>query len=98
MIRFIKLTVDNNFGVEKITNLRINIEDIACYYTIERDVIKREMGAMVKNPRKATIVYTKQESNFYVKETPEEIDKLIDPVTYYAKIERGDPFEIKEDK
>lgn len=85
MIRFIKLTIDENFVVGAMKDLRVNIEEISCYYVVVRDVMKRNMGALEKKPYCATVVNLKQGAEFYVKETPEEIDKLIDPVTYNFK-------------
>lgn len=98
MTRFIKLTIDEKFVVEAMKDLRVNIDEISCYYVVARDVARRNMGVLEKKPYCTTIVNLKQGAEFYVKETPEEIDKLIDPVSYCAPIEHGDPFEIKEDK
>jgi hypothetical protein len=68
MNSFIKLTAIHSFNSEKIfAEIRINTRSITTYYKLEKDHFTRVF-----------VNIGKEEESWYIRETPKEIDKLIE--------------------
>lgn len=84
----------DTLGMKSLGKARVETDNI-CFY--ER--VQKITGLSPETKEEFTLIVFKGGDNLCVKETPEELDKMIDPRTYYVpkkEIERGNPFELKD--
>lgn len=72
--------------------IRINSKYISAYFRERQDIV---IDYSKTETKYKTAVYVFDKLYFYVQETPEEIDKMINPTVLPPRIDRGNPAEIK---